>query len=123
MQQINHWPDIKELADITLPKTVSQDLLLRLLKPFDSEQEANEFWLEAPTTIIILNPTDDISEIQLSDAWNDIEFALTYTEYDVPLKNDYVLLVAIANDGGSAINLVIPPDLSHIIKETVSTTT
>lgn len=37
MQQINHWPDITELA---LPETLDQDLYHRLLEPFDSIGEA-----------------------------------------------------------------------------------
>ena len=64
MQQINHWPD---MAEITLPESVSQDLLHHLLQPFDSEQEAKKFWKEAPSTIIILDPTDDIAKSEFQD--------------------------------------------------------
>ena len=113
MQIINTWPDMA----LNLPKSVAQDLHQRLLEPFDSEASAKAFCQEAPSTLIILNSTDTIEKLQHSDAWNDIEFALTYPEYDVPLKNDYVLLVAIANDGGSGIYLVVPPELSNIITE------
>ena len=70
MQQINHWPDAAELS---LPEAVTRDLHSQLLKPFDSEGEANEFWREAPSTVIILDPTDPIEE---SEAWRQIEFIL-----------------------------------------------
>ena len=114
MQYINHWPNTAELS---LPKTVAQDLQQRLLEPFDSETSAIEFWQETPSTIIILDPADSITALKGSDAWSQIEFTLTYPEYTVPLKMDYQLLVAIVNDSGSGIYLVIPPELSHIISE------
>ena len=114
MQYINHWPD---MAELTLPETVAQDLQRRLLEPFDSEASAKDFWSESSTTLIILDPTDSITALKGSDAWNQIEFALTYPEYTVPLKMNYQLLVAIVNDSGAGIYLVIPPELSHIIPD------
>ena len=114
MQCINHWPD---KAELTLPEAVSQDLHRRLLEPFDSQASAKEFWDETSTTLIILDPADNIMQLKKSDAWNQIEFALTYPEYTVPLSNGYQLLVAIVNDSGSGIHLVVPPEQSHIIQE------
>lgn len=114
MQYINDWPDMAEMA---LPESVAQDLLHHLLQPFDSEQEAKTFWHEAPSVIIILDPSDSIAQLKDSDTWNQIEFALTYPEYTVPLKMGYLLSVAIANDSGAGIYLVVPPQLSHIIPE------
>ena len=112
MQYINHWPDMSELA---LLETVAQDLQHRLLEPFDSEDEAKEFWDETSSTVIILNPTDTIEELHRDPLWNQIEFALTYPEYTVPLKMGYQLSVTIVNDSGAGIYLVVPPDLPHII--------
>ena len=114
MQYINHWPDISELA---LPETLAQDLHRQLLEPFDSEVSGKEFWDETSTTLIILNPSDSITSLKGSDTWSQIDFALTYPEYTVPLSKGYQLSVAIVNDSGSGIYLVIPPELSHIISE------
>ena len=114
MQYINHWPDITKLS---LPEPVAQDLHVRLLEPFDSEASAKAFWQETSSTLIILDPTDNITQLKESEAWQSIEFALTYPEYTVPLKMDYLLMVAIANDSGSGIYLVIPHELSHIISD------
>lgn len=115
MQYINHWPD---MATLTIPEEVSQDLHQRLQEPFDSEQEAKEFWQEAPSTVIILDTADAINQLQESDTWNQIEFALTYQEYSLPLPLGYqLLLVAIANDSGGGIYLVVPPELTQIITE------
>ena len=114
MQYINHWPD---MAELTLPEAVSQDLYHQLLEPFDSEAAAREFWNESSTTIIILDPTDNITQLKESDAWNQVNFALTYPEYTLPLSMGYQLSVAIVNDSGAGIYLVVPPELSHLISE------
>ena len=112
MQYINHWPDIKVLA---LQKTLAQDLHRQLLEPFDSAGEAKAFWNETSSTVIILDPTDNITQLKESEAWNQIDFALTYPEYTVQLAMGYQLMVAIVNESGAGIYLVIPPELSHII--------
>ena len=137
MQQINHWPDMVELS---LPEAVSRDLHKQLLEPFDSEKSAKEFWEETPSTIIILEPfhsetsaqefwqetassliildsIDSIEDIEQVLTWNQIGFTLTYPEYTVPLSMGYQLLVAIVNDSGCGIYLVIPPELSQLIPE------
>ena len=107
MQYINHWPDT---AESSLPKTVAQDLFRQLIEPFDSEASAKEFWDETSSTLIILGPTDSITALKGSDTWSQIEFALTYPEYTVPLNMGYVLSVTIANDSGSGIYLLVPSD-------------
>jgi len=114
MQYINHWPD---KAELTLHETVSQDLYGQLLEPFDSTGEAIEFWEETSSILIILDTNDSINDLQQDSLWNQIEFALTYPEYTLPLSMGYQLSVAIVNDSGSAIYLVTPPELSHIISE------
>ena len=116
MQYINHWPDTTELS---LPKTVAQDLQQRLQEPFESEASAIEFWEESSSTIIILDRHDSITSLKESDTWTQIEFALAYPEYTVPLSMDYQLMVAIVNDSGAGIYLVIPPELSHIIPDDI----
>ena len=112
MQHINHWPD---MAQITLPEDVSQDLQHQLLQPFESEREAKEFWEETFSTVIILDPTDNIAQLKDSNTWSPIEFALTYPEYTLPLAMDYQLMVAIVNDSGAGIYLAVPPELSKYL--------
>ena len=114
MQYINHWPD---MAKLNIPKAVSQGLYGQLLQPFDSDHDAKEFWKETFSTLIILEPSDSITSLKGSDEWKQIEFTLTYPEYTVPLSMDYQLLVAIVNDSGAGIYLVIPPQLVHIISD------
>ena len=105
------------MAQFTLPKSVAQDLQQRLLEPFDSEASAKAFWNETSSTLIILAPTDNITQLKESDAWNKIEFALTYPEYTLPLSKGYQLSVTIVNDSGAGIYLLVPPELSRMITE------
>ena len=109
------------MAKLNIPKAVSQNLQHRLLEPFDSIEKAKEFWDETSSALISLAPTDSITQLKESDAWSQIEFALTYPEYTLPLKMGYQLSVAIVNDSGSGIYLVVPPELSHIISQEVTT--
>ena len=114
MQYINHWPD---MAELVLPEPVAQDLYGQLLEPFDSAGKAKDFWDETFSTIIILNSRDSITALKESDVWNELEFALTYPEYTVPLSMGYQLSVTIVNDSGTGIFMVIPHELSHLISE------
>ena len=107
MQYITHWPDMVELE---LPEPVSQDLQRRLLEPFDSERDAKVFWDETSSTVIVLDRADTIADLKQDSAWSQIEFALTYPEYTVPLSRGYQLSVTIVNDSGSGIYLLVPPD-------------
>ena len=114
MQYINHWPNSTKLA---LPEAVAKELYRQLLEHFDSVASAKQFWNESSTTIIIMDHSDTIEVLQQSEAWSQIEFTLTYPEYTLPLSMGYQLLLAIVNDSGAGIYLVIPPELSHIISE------
>ena len=105
------------MAELALPEIIAQDLQLRLLEPFDNEAAAKNFWQEAPSTIIILDGADSITALKGSDAWSQIDFALTYPEYTVQLAMGYQLMVAIVNDSGAGIYLVIPPEFSHLISD------
>ena len=111
MQCFNHWPDINKLA---LPEAVAQDFYQHLLMPFNNKSAAKEFWDEMPSTIIILNDFDSIERIKQCVIWEQVEFALTYPEYTETLKEDYQVLLAIVNDSGCGIYLVIPPELSQL---------
>ena len=114
MQYINHWPELTKLA---LPEPVAQDFYRQLLEPFDSEEEAKELWEEMPSTIIILNSSESMSQLMKSDTWSDIEFALKYPEYTESLTMGYQVMLAIVNDAGNGIYLVIPPELSTVMSE------
>jgi len=115
MKVITCWPNISDLA--VLPEIVVEEIYRQLIEPFDDETLARAFWEEAPSTLIILAPHDSIQQLKRDDAWQNIEFALTYPEYIISLKMDYHLVLAIANDSGAGVYLIVPPQLSHILPE------
>jgi len=118
MQIITHWPAKSKLDRLSeLPEIVAQDVYRQLTEPFENESIAKVFWEETSTILIILQPHDSIQQLKRYDAWQNIEFALSYPEYITSLKMDYRLVLAIANDSGSGIYLVIPPQLLHILPE------
>jgi hypothetical protein len=61
IQQIIHWPDS---AELTLSEAVTRDLQQQLLLPFASDSSAREFWQETYCSLIILDPSDDISDLK-----------------------------------------------------------
>lgn len=109
MQCFNYWPELSKMA---LPELVAQDFYQHLLMPFSSKATAKEFWDDAPSSIIILNDFDCLDHLRGCVIWSQIEFVLSYPEYSEPLKLDYQVLLAIVNDSGSGIYLVVPPDIS-----------
>lgn len=111
MQCFNHWPELSKLA---LPELVAQDFYQHLLMPFNNKESAKEFWSDSPSAIIILNDFDCIEHLKKCVIWSQIEIALTYPEYTGTLKDGYQVLLAITNDTGSGIYLVIPPELSQL---------
>ena len=113
MQVIYHWPDIHELK---LPNSVAKEVWRQLLEPFETEEAAKEFWQEAPSTFIVLDSGDSLSQLENSGAWQAIEFAITYPEYTEVLSLGYRLTMAIFTDSGSGVYLVIPPELYQTLK-------
>lgn len=107
MQIINHWPDADEIG---LPEKVSSELINYLVEPFTSESEAQAFWQECPSTIIVLYENTNLAEISGSICQS-ISFCLNYPEFEEALPNGYRLLLAIINDEGTGCYLVLPSSL------------
>lgn len=81
-----------------------------LLNHFASESEAQAFWQECPSTIIVLYENRNLAEISGSIRQS-ISFCLNYTEFEEALPNGYRLLLAIINDKGAGCYLVLPSNL------------
>lgn len=107
MQIINHWPDADETG---LPDEVASELINFLVEPFASESEAQAFWQECPSTIIVLYENTNLVELS-SSIRQSISFCLNYPEFEEALPNGYRLLLAIINDEGAGCYLVLPSSL------------
>ena len=106
MQIIKEWPASLKLA---LPETVKQALLNHLIEQFSDEATAQDFWVECPSTLIIIEASDNVGTLVLIDITTrqQVEFAITNPEYSEALNNDYTINLSIVNDEGAGIYLVI----------------
>lgn len=119
MQVITSWDDIQALI---APKTVIQALLNHLTEPFNDEDSAKAFWSSCPTILFYFDASD--SRESLSDLETSLktqaQFALEHPEYHEELIEGYVIQLAIVNDEGSGVYLVINPH-STILSNTLDT--
>jgi len=86
---------------------VAKEVWRQLLEPFETEEAAKAFWQKAPSTFIVLESGDSLSQLENSEAWLAIEFAITCPEYTEVLSLGYRLTMAIFTYSGSGIYLPI----------------
>lgn len=106
MQLINHWPSVNEIA---LSELVATEVIAFLVEPFVNEEQAKAFWLECPSTIIILDKTCLLNELD-NKLQQQISFCINNPEFEEVLSNGYRLLLAIVSDDGAGCYLVLPSD-------------
>lgn len=104
MQIINHWPSVNEIA---LPELVVTEIIAFLAEPFTSEEEAKSFWLECPSTIIILDEICALHELD-SQFQKQVSFCINNSEFEEILRDGYRILLAIVSDDGAGCYLVLP---------------
>jgi hypothetical protein len=114
MQIIKQWPQNDSLK---LSETEKKALVHHLIEPFGDEQTAHEFWNEYPSTIIILDEADVLDTLQKIDKETQflIDSALNTPEYSEPLAADYTINLAITNDDGTGVYLVLS-NCSELLK-------
>jgi len=109
MQLITHWPVSNKLA---LPETIKQSLLSHLRQVFDDEATAKTFWIECPSTLIIIEESDTYSLLsKLSETTlAQIKFAITNPEYTEELGMNFKVRLSIISDDGAGLYLVSHTD-------------
>lgn len=105
MQIINHWPS-NELA---VSREVKEALCEQLLMPFSNTQEANSFWEQSHTCLIVIEQDDSQSLIQSlgGTLTNLISSAVDCYEYKETLAPHYQLSLSIISDEGTGVYLLI----------------
>lgn len=108
MQVITSWDDLKT---ISMPKNVSQALVNHLIEPFNDEAGAKAFWSACPTVLFFFEQSDSLESLSSLEKSQHLQaqFALDYPEYREELIEGYVIQLAILNDEGSGVYLVIDP--------------
>lgn len=103
MKTCMEWPE-----DTSLHVSVME----RIIEPFSSVEEARAFWDATGCSLVIIEMTDSMSEFQAmpQHTQNQVMFGLRYPEQEFAISEDWRLLLAILNDEGAGIYLLIHSD-------------
>lgn len=104
MQLIKHWP---ALDDLLLPLSVATELKALLIEPFTNEEEAKSFWLECPSSLIVLCENEVLSGFD-EQIGQQILFCFENAEFEETLSDEYRVFLAIVSDDGAGCYLVLP---------------
>lgn len=109
MKTCMEWPDetlLSAYPDI-YPMVMEQ-----IIEPFSSVEEGRAFWVETGCSLVIIEMTDSMSEFQAmpQHIQNQVIFGLRYPEQEFAISEDWRLLLAILNDEGAGIYLLIHSD-------------
>lgn len=109
MKTCMEWPEESLLAAYP---ALHASVMERLIEPFSSQEEAQAFWEATGCCLIIIEITDSVSEFQAmpQHTQNQVMFGLRYPEQEFAISEDWRLLLAILNDEGAGIYLLIHAD-------------
>ncbi|MBP4060745.1 MULTISPECIES: hypothetical protein [Aeromonas] len=103
------WPDETLLAAYP---ALHVSVMEQIIEPFSSVEEARAFWVETGCSLVIIEQGDSVSEFQVlpQHTQNQVMFGLRYPEQELSISEDWRLLLAILNDEGAGIYLLIHSD-------------
>jgi len=114
MQHITTWPGQQQ---IKLPVPVKETLIKHLNEPFESEQQAIDFWQTTQTQLIILDKNESqninkflkqLDENQQQTLKQALVSVLDYPEYKEALIAGYTIQLAILSDAGEGVYCIMP---------------
>ncbi|WP_447825440.1 hypothetical protein [Aeromonas salmonicida] len=109
MKTCMQWPEETLLAAYP---ALHVSVMERIIEPFSSQEEAQAFWDATGCCLIIIEMADSVSEFQAmpQHTQNQVIFGLRYPEQEFAISEDWRLLLAILNDEGAGIYLLIHSD-------------
>ena len=109
MKTCMEWPEETLLAAYP---ALHVSVMERIIEPFSSQEEAQAFWDATGCCLIIIEMADSVSEFQAmpQHTQNQVMFGLRYPEQEFAISEDWRLLLAILNDEGAGIYLLIRSD-------------
>ncbi|WP_412706373.1 hypothetical protein Aerorivi_01724 [Aeromonas rivipollensis] len=109
MKTCMEWPEETLLAAYP---ALHVSVMERIIEPFSSQEEAQAFWDATGCCLIIIEMADSVSEFQAmpQHTQNQVIFGLRYPEQEFAISEDWRLLLAILNDEGAGIYLLIHSD-------------
>ena len=109
MKTCMEWPEASLLASYP---ALHPSVMERIIEPFSSQEEAQAFWDATGCGLVVIEMTDSVSEFQAmpQHTQNQVVFGLRYPEQEFAISEDWRLLLAILNDEGAGIYLLIHSD-------------
>lgn len=109
MKTCMEWPEDTLLAAYP---ALHASVMEQIIEPFSSQEEAQAFWDATGCCLIIIEMTDSVNEFQAmpQHTQNQVMFGLRYPEQEFAISEDWRLLLAILNDEGAGIYLLIHSD-------------
>lgn len=109
MKTCMEWPEESLLAAYP---ALHVSVMAQIIEPFSSVEEARAFWDATGCSLVIIEMTDSMSEFQAmpQHTQNQVMFGLRYPEQEFAISEDWRLLLAILNDEGAGIYLLIHSD-------------
>lgn len=109
MKTYMEWPEDTLLADYP---ALHASVMEQIIEPFSSVEEARAFWDTTGCSLVIIEMTDSVNEFQAMSqhTQNQVMFGLRYPEQEFAISEDWRLLLAILNDEGAGIYLLIHSD-------------
>ena len=109
MKTCMEWPEETLLAAYP---ALHVSVMEQIIEPFSSVEEARAFWDTTGCSLVIIEMTDSVNEFQAmpQHIQNQVMFGLRYPEQEFAISEDWRLLLAILNDEGAGIYLLIHSD-------------
>ncbi len=109
MKTCMEWPDETLLAAYP---ALHVSVMEQIIEPFSSVEEGRAFWDATGCSLVIVEKGDSLSEFQVLPlhTQNQVMFGLRYPEQEFAISEDWRLLLAILNDEGAGIYLLIHSD-------------
>ncbi|WP_125729337.1 hypothetical protein [Aeromonas salmonicida] len=109
MKTCMEWPEESLLAAYP---ALHVPVMEQIIEPFSSVEEARAFWDTTGCSLVIIEMADSMSEFQAMSqhTQNQVMFGLRYPEQEFAISEDWRLLLAILNDEGAGIYLLIHSD-------------
>lgn len=105
---------INEVQQLSLPMQVKDQLMQHILEPWSGDlDEAEKFWEEVSTCLILIEQTDTDDDLLLSDGEVSalIDYAINAPEFVLLLNDDsqpYLLALTVHTDEGRGCYLLAP---------------
>lgn len=109
MKTCMEWPEDTLLAAYP---ALHVSVMEQIIEPFSSVEEGRAFWDATGCSLVIVEKGDSLSEFQVLPlhTQNQVMFGLRYPEQEFAISEDWRLLLAILNDEGAGIYLLIHSD-------------